>query len=58
MRADGLCNVVEVDGVEMLLIEGSFNKHLTVHIVVVSPDEDVDVAHDLQDILRQAYVKG
>jgi ethanolamine utilization protein EutQ (cupin superfamily) len=45
MSSNGLCNMMNVDGVEMLLIEGSLHKYLSVHIIIITRYKYVNVTH-------------
>ncbi len=52
VRADGARDGVDVDGVEVAgaALWGALHEDLLVKVVEVALDEDVDVAHDLQDV--------
>ena len=40
----------DADSVEVLAVAGLLNKHLAVHVVVVTSSEDMNVPHHLQNI--------
>mmetsp|Transcript_2239 Transcript_2239/g.5106 ORF Transcript_2239/g.5106 Transcript_2239/m.5106 type:complete len:271 (+) Transcript_2239:1328-2140(+) len=50
VRANRVGNVLDGNCVEVFLVRRLLDKHLCVHVVVVSGYEDVNVAHYLEDI--------
>jgi hypothetical protein len=48
--AYGVCDVSDVDGVEVLVVGRALHKDLVVEVVQVLGHKHVDVAHDFQNI--------
>lgn len=50
MRADGVGDVLDGDGVEVLVVAGGLNEELLVKVVEVVAHKHVDVTHYLQHV--------